>query len=79
MGNNNFSDSSIAGNTLETMSGSEDDCKNKCTSIGGCTHFDRIGNTCILYKGGIWVGDSPGSSIFCKGPGPCGNGYTYTP
>jgi hypothetical protein len=61
------------------MTGSEDECKSKCTSLSDCTHFDRSGNSCTFYKGSIWVGSAPGSSIFCKGPGPCGNGYVYKP
>ena len=67
-------------NILELMIGSEDDCKNKCTSRTDCTHFDRYSNSCTLYKGGIWLGSAgPANAVFCKGPGPCGNGYTYKP
>jgi hypothetical protein len=69
-------------NIIKTIDGaSRDKCQKECTNDKSCTHFDMsntwAGNNCTLYKGGIWLGSAPGNQVYCKGPGPCSNGYTY--
>jgi hypothetical protein len=46
--------------------GTIDICKSTCDSKPECTHFDRIGNSCTLYKGAEWVGSFPGGQSYCK-------------
>ena len=46
--------------------GTIDICKSTCDSKPECTHFDRVGNSCTLYKGAEWVGRYPGGQSYCK-------------
>ena len=51
---------------MGTASGSLDVCKASCDGKPECTHFDRVGNSCTLYKGAEWVGSYPGGQSYCK-------------
>ena len=51
---------------IGTSSGSLDVCKASCDGKPECTHFDRVGNSCTLYKGAEWVGSYPGGQSHCK-------------
>jgi hypothetical protein len=51
---------------IGTSSGSLDVCKASCDGKPECTHFDRVGNSCTLYKGAEWVGSYPGGQSYCK-------------
>jgi len=51
---------------IGTAGGSLDVCKASCDGKPECTHFDRVGNSCTLYKGAEWVGSYPGGQSYCK-------------
>jgi hypothetical protein len=59
-------DSGLAGKTITTTSGDVNTCKSACDGRSECTHFERIGNSCTLYRGAEWVGSYPGGQSYCK-------------
>ena len=59
-------DTGLAGKTLATVSGDVNACKSACDTRAECTHFERLGNSCTLYRGAEWVGGMPGGQSYCK-------------
>ena len=60
-------DSSYAKKTIGTVSGTVDECKNKCAANPECTHFNFIApKSCKLFNGAEWVGSQPGSTSYCR-------------
>ena len=61
-----LADPARTGKIIGTAGGSLDVCKASCDGKPECTHFDRVGNSCTLYKGAEWVGSYPGGQSYCK-------------
>ena len=59
-------DSGRAAKTIKTVSGDVNTCKSSCDATSDCTHFERMGNSCTLYRGAEWVGSQPGGESYCK-------------
>jgi len=59
-------DSGRAAKTIKTVTGDVNTCKSSCDATSDCTHFERMGNSCTLYRGAEWVGSQPGGESYCK-------------
>ena len=59
-------DSNLGAKTIRSVSGDVNACKSACDAQSDCTHFERIGNSCTLYRGAEWVGGMAGGQSYCK-------------
>lgn len=59
-------DSNLGSKTIKTVTGDVNTCKSSCDGTSDCTHFERMGNSCTLYRGAEWVGGMPGGQSYCK-------------
>ena len=59
-------DSGLAGKIITRATGDVNACKSACDGQAECTHFERLGNSCTLYRGAEWVGSQPGGQSYCK-------------
>ena len=59
-------DSNLGAKTISSVSGDVNACKSACDAQSDCTHFERIGNSCTLYRGAEWVGGMAGGQSYCK-------------